>query len=80
MQTVGFTHQNAHDLYQSEYKQGHTTESSFVRVHNEFLCGTSYPMAPHGKIADKTRKDFHTFFIDLDLRITTNVNNHTVNL
>ena len=42
MQTVGFTHQNAHDLYQSASKQGHTTETSFVRVHNEFLCGIHY--------------------------------------
>ena len=36
-------------------------------------------MAPHGKIVVKTRKDLHTFFNDLGLSITANVNNHTVN-
>ena len=32
-----------------------------------------------GKITDKTRKGLHTFFNDLGLRITADVNNHTVN-
>ncbi len=31
------------------------------------------------KLADKTRKDLHAFFNDLGLRITADVNNHTVN-
>ena len=30
---------NAHELYQSAYKQGQSTETALVRVHNDILCG-----------------------------------------
>ena len=30
---------NAHELYQSAYKQGHSTETALIRVQNGILCG-----------------------------------------
>ena len=30
---------NAHELYQSACKEGHSTETALVRVHNDILCG-----------------------------------------
>ena len=33
------TNSNAHELFQSAYKQGHSTETALVRVRNDILCG-----------------------------------------
>jgi hypothetical protein len=63
-----FTNSNAHELYQSAYKQGHSTETALVRVDNNILCGIH-----HGGYVVLLLLDLSTAFDTVDHTILLNL-------